>query len=94
KAAGIKFFAPGDLTQESDLPALGDSALGIQTTFHYAVSHDSPENKAFVEAATKAICNKAELSFPSVSAYDGLLSILLAAGRLDHLVDDIHAVIG
>ncbi len=72
KAAGIKFFAPGDLTQESDLPALGDAALGIQTTFHYAVSHDSPENKAFVEAATKAIGNKAELSFPAVGAYDGM----------------------
>ena len=72
KAAGIKFFAPGDLTQESDLPALGDAALGIQTTFHYAVSHDSPENKAFVEAAAKAIGSKAELSFPAVGAYDGM----------------------
>lgn len=72
KAAGIKFFAPGDLTQESDLPAIGDAALGIQTTFHYAVSHDSPENKAFVEAASKAIGNPAELSFPSVGAFDGM----------------------
>ncbi len=72
KDAGIKFFAPGDLTQESDLPALGDAALGIQTTFHYAVSHDSPENKTFVEAAGKAIGNPAELSFPSVGAYDGM----------------------
>ncbi|WDZ80537.1 ABC transporter substrate-binding protein (plasmid) [Ensifer adhaerens] len=72
KDGGIKFFAPGDLTQESDLPALGEAALGIQTTFHYAVSHDSPENKAFVEAAGKAIGNPAELSFPSVGAYDGM----------------------
>ncbi|MBD9524366.1 ABC transporter substrate-binding protein [Ensifer sp. ENS02] len=72
KDGGIKFFAPGDLTQESDLPALGEAALGIQTTFHYAVSHDSPENKAFVEAASKAIGNPAELSFPSVGAYDGM----------------------
>jgi branched-chain amino acid transport system substrate-binding protein len=72
KEAGIKFFAPGDLTQESDLPALGEAALGIQTTFHYAVSHDSPENKAFVEAASKAIGNPAELSFPSVGAFDGM----------------------
>ncbi|MDX0131674.1 ABC transporter substrate-binding protein [Sinorhizobium meliloti] len=69
---GIKFFAPGDLTQESDLPALGDAALGLQTTFHYAVSHDSPENKAFVEAVGKAIGNPAELSFPAVGAYDGM----------------------
>ena len=72
KSGGIKFFAPGDLTQESDLPALGEAALGIQTTFHYAVSHDSPENKAFVGAASKAIGNPAELSFPSVGAYDGM----------------------
>jgi branched-chain amino acid transport system substrate-binding protein len=72
KGAGIKFFAPGDLTQESDLPALGEAALGIQTTFHYAVSHDSPENKAFVAAASKAIGNPAELSFPSVGAFDGM----------------------
>ena len=75
KAAGIKFLAPGDLTQESDLPALGDAALGIQTTFHYAVSHDSPENKAFVEAASKAIGNPAELSFPAVGAFDGMAVI-------------------
>ena len=72
KEAGIKFYATGDLTQESDLPALGDGALGLQTTFHYAVSHDSPENKAFVEAAKKAIGNPAELSFPAVGAFDGM----------------------
>lgn len=72
KAAGIKLFAPGDLTQESDLPALGDAALGMQTTFHYAISHDSPENKAFVAAGDKAIGNPAELTFPAVGAFDGM----------------------
>lgn len=72
KAAGIKFIAPGDLTQESDLPALGNAALGIVTGFHYAVSHDSPENKTFVAAAVKALGNPDELSFPAVGAYDGM----------------------
>ncbi|MFA1626307.1 ABC transporter substrate-binding protein [Rhizobium mongolense] len=72
KAAGIQLFATGDLTQESDLPALGDAALGILTTYHYAVSHDSPENKAFVAAAGKALGNPAELTFPAVGAYDGM----------------------
>ncbi len=72
KGANVQLFAPGDLTQESDLPALGDAALGMLTTFHYAVSHDSPENKAFVEAAGKAIGNPAELTFPAVGAYDGM----------------------
>ncbi|NNH31077.1 ABC transporter substrate-binding protein, partial [Rhizobium sp. SEMIA 4085] len=72
KAAGIQLFATGDLTQESDLPALGEAALGILTTYHYAVSHDSPENKAFVAAAGKALGNPAELTFPAVGAYDGM----------------------
>lgn len=72
KNGGVQLFAPGDLTQESDLPALGETALGVLTTFHYAISHDSPENKKFVEEAQKAIGNPAELSFPSVGAYDGM----------------------
>ncbi|MBD9454387.1 ABC transporter substrate-binding protein [Rhizobium sp. RHZ02] len=92
KAAGIKFFAPGDLTQESDLPALGDAALGIQTTFHYAVSHDSPENKAFVEAAAKAIGSKAELSFPAVGAYDGMNVIYKMIGATGGKQDAAKAV--
>ncbi|SMF19041.1 branched-chain amino acid transport system substrate-binding protein [Xaviernesmea oryzae] len=75
KAAGIKFFATGDLTPESDLPALGDAGLGLTTTYHYSVSHDSPENKAFVAAAEKAIGNPVELTFPAVGAYDGMYVI-------------------
>ncbi|MBB3544102.1 ABC transporter substrate-binding protein [Rhizobium sp. BK399] len=97
KAAGIKFFAPGDLTQESDLPALGDAALGIKTTFHYAVSHDSPENKAFVEAAAKAIGNKAELSFPAVGAYDGMnviYKMIEATGGKQDAAKAVEAVKG
>lgn len=97
KAAGIKFFAPGDLTQESDLPALGDAALGIQTTFHYAVAHDSPENKAFVEAAAKAIGSKAELSFPAVGAYDGMnviYKMIEATGGKQDAAKAVEAVKG
>jgi branched-chain amino acid transport system substrate-binding protein len=97
KAAGIKFFAPGDLTQESDLPALGDAALGIQTTFHYAVSHDSPENKAFVEAAAKAIGSKAELSFPAVGAFDGMnviYKMIEATGGKQDAAKAVEAVKG
>lgn len=75
KDAGVTLLAPGDLTQEPDLAALGDNALGLLTTFHYAVSHDSPENKVFVEAASQAIGSAAELSFPAVGAYDGMYVI-------------------
>ena len=75
KQAGVKLFAPGDLTQESDLPALGETAAGMVTSFHYAVSHDSAANKAFVAAATKAIGLAEQLSFPAVGAYDGMYVI-------------------
>ncbi len=68
KKAGIKLFAPGDLTQESDLPALGEAAAGLITSFHYAVSHDSEINKRFVAAAEKAIGAPDLLSFPAVGA--------------------------
>lgn len=75
KAQGIKFFATGDVTQEPDLPVLGDAALGLKTAYHYSVSHASPENEAFVAAAGKAIGNPAELTFTAVGAYDGMYVI-------------------
>lgn len=70
--AGVTFLAPGDLTQESDLPALGQVAEGFLTTFHYSVAHDSPENAEFVEAARAAMQNPANLTFPAVGAFDGM----------------------
>jgi branched-chain amino acid transport system substrate-binding protein len=68
----VQFLTTGDLTQEPDLPAMGEGALGILSTYHYAVSHASPENARFVAAARKAIGNPDELTFPAVAAYDGM----------------------
>ncbi len=73
KSAGIRLFSPGDLTQESDLPALGDAALGMQTTFHYSVSARLSGKQGLCRcAADKAIGNPAELTFPAVGAFDGM----------------------
>lgn len=72
REAGVTFLSPGDLTQESDLPALGTIAEGFLTTFHYSVAHQSPENEAFVEAARAAMQNPANLTFPAVGAFDGM----------------------
>ncbi len=97
KAAGIRLLAPGDLTQESDLPALGDAALGMLTTYHYAVSHDSDVNRAFVAAARAAIGNPAELSFPAVGAYDGMHVIyrmIEATGGAQDAAKAVEAVKG
>lgn len=97
KSAGVQLFAPGDLTQESDLPALGETALGVLTTFHYALSHDSAENKQFVENARKAIGNPEELSFPSVGAYDGMhiiYKMIEATGGKQDAAKAVEAVKG
>ena len=69
--AGIRLIATGDLTDEDTLDALGDTALGVTTSFHYAESHKSPENKAYTEAYAKAY-PKDRPNFMSVAGYDGM----------------------
>ncbi|HUN92680.1 MAG TPA: ABC transporter substrate-binding protein [Burkholderiaceae bacterium] len=69
--AGIRLIATGDLTDEDIIDAMGDPALGIITSFHYAESHASPENKAYVEAYEKAY-PKDRPNFMSVGGYDGM----------------------
>src|ERR1700722_19848407 len=69
--AGIKLIGTGDVTDDDLLADIGDSALGAVTTHHYSAAHDSPENKAFVEAFEKAN-NGMRPNFMAVAAYDGM----------------------
>lgn len=69
--AGIKLIATGDLTDEDVLDAIGDPALGVINSFHYAEAHKSPENKAYTEAYAKAY-PKDRPNFMSVGGYDGM----------------------
>ena len=68
--AGIKLIGTGDVTDDDQLEAIGDAALGVVTTHHYSAAHDSPENKAFVAAFEKA--NGLRPNFMAVGAYDGM----------------------
>ena len=72
KQKNIRLLATGDLTQEPDLPALGDAGIGILTGYHYAVSHKSAANDVFVAAASKALGSPDELNFAAVGAFDGM----------------------
>lgn len=69
--AGIRIIATGDLTSEDMLEGMGDSALGIVNSFHYSEAHNSPENKAYVQAYYKAYPGDRP-NFMSVSGYDGM----------------------
>jgi len=72
--SGIKLIGTGDVTDDDLLADIGDSALGAVTTHHYSVAHDSPENKAFVEAFEKANGGMRP-NFMAVAAYDGMALI-------------------
>ena len=70
-AAGIQLIATGDLPDEDILEAIGDSALGLVTSFHYSEAHKSPENKAYTDAYYEAY-PKDRPNFMSVGGYDGM----------------------
>ena len=83
---GIKFIAEGSVTEDDILPQMGDAAIGIVTSHHYSVAHDSPENKAFVEAFKKANNNMRPNLF-SVQGYDGMKLIYDALKKTNGATD-------
>jgi len=71
KEAGIKLIGTGDILDDDLLEAIGPPALGAITSHHYSAAHDSPENKAYVEAFMRANEGKRP-NFMSVNGYDGM----------------------
>jgi len=76
--AGIRLIGTGDVTDDDILNAMGDVALGVTTSHHYSASHNSPLNKKFVEAFTKANAGLRP-NFMAVGGYDGMRVIYEAA---------------
>jgi branched-chain amino acid transport system substrate-binding protein len=71
KAQGVNLLSTGDLVTEPDLPNIGDSGIGILSTYHYSAAHDSPENKSFLSDMVKAGAKPTDITMASVAAYDG-----------------------
>ncbi len=69
--AGIKIIGPGDVTDDDLLNGMGDSVVGAITAHIYSADHNSPTNKAFVEAFEKAN-NGMRPNFMAVGGYDGM----------------------
>ncbi len=69
--SGIKLLAEGSVTDDDLLNNMGDPALGVITSHHYSAAHDSPENRAFVEAFKRAN-NGSRPNFMAVGGYDGM----------------------
>ena len=91
KQAGIRLIGTGDVTDDDLLESMGAPALGIITSFHYSAAHDSPENKAYVEAFSKA--NPAlRPNFMSVGGYDGMALIYKALEKTKGNTDGTQLV--
>jgi branched-chain amino acid transport system substrate-binding protein len=91
-AAGIKIIATGDLTDEQVLPAMGDAALGVITTFHYSAVHDSALNKAFVKGFTEINPQAGSPNFMGAAGYDGMAAIYSVAKSLNGKIDGDKAM--
>ncbi|MGT2510296.1 ABC transporter substrate-binding protein [Cupriavidus basilensis] len=85
--AGIRVIATGDLTDDHVLPAMGDATLGVITSFHYSMAHDSPENKAFLKAFAEANPGAGRPNFMAVAAYDGMRAIYEALKKTGGATD-------
>src|SRR3954469_1201905 len=91
--AGIKLIATGDVLDDHGMATIGDSALGAISSYHYSVAHDSPENKAFLDAYRDANGPDAGLpNFMSVAAYDAMAAIYDVIQKLDGKIDPDKAM--
>jgi branched-chain amino acid transport system substrate-binding protein len=73
--AGIKLIGPGDITDDVELPNMGDVPLGVMTMFHYSAAGDRPSNKALVTEWRKAYGEASSPNFISVGAWDAMEAI-------------------
>lgn len=90
--AGIKVIATGDVTDDHVIDAMGDVALGMITSSHYSAAHDSPENKAFLEAYAKVSGDLGRANFMAVAGFDGMAAIYEVAAKLGGNIDGDKAM--
>lgn len=90
--AGIKLVTLSDDLDEHVFANLGDKVLGTVSSLHYAITQDSPENKAFVKAFNDANGGALQPTFMAVAAYDGMAVIYEAAKKLKGDIDGTKAL--
>lgn len=74
--SGIRLIGAGEITDDDQLAAIGDVALGIVTAHHYSAAHPSAVNKKFV--ADFQAMHKFRPNFMAVGGYDGMRLITKA----------------
>ncbi|HEY5211097.1 MAG TPA: ABC transporter substrate-binding protein [Stellaceae bacterium] len=80
--AGIRLITTGDVVSEGGLDAIGNSAVGVISAFHYSTAHDSPANNAFIKAFTDAYGTKSRPDFMAMQGYDTMATIYTIGNQL------------
>ena len=88
---GVKLLGTGE-TDELDLAAIGEQALGMITSYHYSPYLDNPENKRYVAAFKKKYGAAAMTNFASTAAYDGMHAIADVVAKLGSKLDGDKAM--
>ena len=83
----MKVLSTGELTDEIVLDTFGDEALGLVTSMHYSMAHDSPENRAYVAAWQKAYGADARPNWYATGAWDGMAAIYHVIRELKGKID-------
>ncbi|WP_193177495.1 ABC transporter substrate-binding protein [Oricola nitratireducens] len=76
-AKNTKIYGQGELTDDAALEAMGETAAGIITAYHYNVHRDDPLNNEFVKAYRDANDGR-DPDIYSIGAYDGMAAIYKA----------------
>jgi len=72
RQAGIKLIGPGDITQDTELPNMGDVPVGVVTVHHYSAAATRPENVAFVKLWKETYGPNSSPDFFGVQGWDGM----------------------
>jgi branched-chain amino acid transport system substrate-binding protein len=75
REAGIKLIGPGDITQDTELPNMGDVPLGVVTVHHYSAAATRPENVQFVKAYKETHGKDSEPDFLVEQGYAAMAAI-------------------
>ena len=84
--AGIKLIGTGDITDDDDLPNMGDAMIGTVTAGFYSTNQKTPLNKDYVAAFQKENPGRRP-NFVSVSGYDGMRLIYEALKKTNGATD-------
>jgi branched-chain amino acid transport system substrate-binding protein len=83
--AGIRLIGTGDVTDDEQLPQMGDAILGTVTAHFYSAAHPSPLNKEFVAEFAKGYGSRP--NFLAVGGYDGMHVIYEALKKTNGSTD-------